>query len=201
MVSCGQREPLRQQTLHQLSRTDWGDAPVRVHLDEKRFRSTVDNLTHTAWRALQEGVRDGAAYLLYLEDDLVFNRHFRHNLFAWVPLRQGQVDLATLYNPGHREINWDLPHHATALDHRWFFGAQALVLSRAMARYFLEHWWEGPPELDLKLASLLARARRPLLAHCPSLVQHVGRASVGGGPFHQAADFDGAWRDSASSTP
>lgn len=201
LVSCSQRDPVRQETLDRLRRTDWGDTPVRVHLDEKRFRSSVENLTHTAWRALQEGVREAAAYLLFLEDDLGFNRHFRHNLLAWDPLRQGQVDLATLYNPGHREINADLPRRAATLDPHWFFGSQALVMSRAMARYFIEHWWEGPPELDLKLASLLNRAGRPLLAHCPSLVQHVGRASVCGGPFHQAADFDGAWRAPADSTP
>jgi hypothetical protein len=33
-----------------------------------------------------------------------------------------------------------------------------------------------------------------LYYHVPSLVQHVGKKSVWGGFFHQAADYDPLWK-------
>jgi hypothetical protein len=44
------------------------------------------------------------------------------------------------------------------------------------------------------MARLAGRLDRPLYYHVPSLVQHVGKKSVWGGFFHQAADYDPLWK-------
>jgi hypothetical protein len=66
--------------------------------------------------------------------------------------------------------------------------------TRRMVQYCLEHWFEGPNELDLKLGYLAATARQPFFFHCPSLVQHVGHSSTLGHSFRAAADFDAEWK-------
>jgi hypothetical protein len=47
---------------------------------------------------------------------------------------------------------------------------------------------------DIKISRLAGRLKRQVLYHCPSLVQHVGKSSVWGGPFHQARDFNRHWK-------
>jgi hypothetical protein len=51
---------------------------------------------------------------------------------------------------------------------------------------------------DIKMSRLAAKIGKPIYYHSPSLVQHVGQASVWGGSFHQSADFDADWRKLAS---
>jgi hypothetical protein len=73
------------------------------------------------------------------------------------------------------------------------WGAQALLVSRALARYFLDHWSEGQGPPDLRMPRLAGRFV-PIYCHQPSLVQHVGRASTWGGIAHEAVDFERDWR-------
>ena len=150
--------------------------------------------TQDAYAGLQRALATEPDYVLFLEDDLDFNRHFWHNLQRWPPLRRGEVTLASFYNPGVRELACDVAGHATAVDPRSVFGSQAFLLSRPAVRYALRHWDKenGPP--DIKLPRLLSRLGQPILYHCPSLVQHVGRRSTWGGHFHEAVDFDRRWR-------
>jgi len=132
--------------------------------------------------------------LLLLEDDLEFNRHLIHNLQHWPRLRARQITMATLYNPRFREVGWDIPPTAFAVDARHFMGTQAILLSREAAEYFLEHWFEAPIPLDLKFGFLAAQLKWPIFCHNPSLVQHRGMQSVWGGKFHSAPDFDPDWK-------
>jgi hypothetical protein len=136
-----------------------------------------------------------------LEDDLVFNRFFWQNLEDWAPLRDGHVTLAGFYNPGHRVLACDVRTNAMIIDAASIYGSQALLLSRSALEFALKHWEEidGPP--DVKLPRLAARLGRPIYYHCPSLVQHVGRASTWGGSFHQAPDFDRHWKSGSSGPP
>ncbi|HXG47253.1 MAG TPA: glycosyltransferase family 9 protein [Methylomirabilota bacterium] len=193
MPSYPLRHTMREQTLARLAATDWGHRPVRVALD-RRFPNRHDNIAYTSWCALQAGLKTGAEYLLYLEDDLDFNRHLYHNLQQWPRLRARQVTLATLYNPALPEMGWDIPPSAFAVDPRGFFGAQALVISRAAAEHLVQHWLEAPGFPDLRIRDLLASWKRPLFCHNPSLVQHRGRRSSWGGFFHTACDFDPDWK-------
>ncbi len=194
MVSCPQRARARAETLRRLQATDWGEAPVGIVIDEGRFRCLKESHSHTAWRALRAALRTRADYLLCLEDDLAFNRFLRHNLQSWRPLIEGQAAFATLCNLQPDALAWDLARAATVVNAPRYFGSQAVLLSRALARYFLEHWFDAPPELDMKWKVLCQRAGERLLAHAPSLVGHRGRRSALGNRFLDAIDFSPDWR-------
>ena len=195
LISCARRHALRRGTLRRLA--DAGcPGPVLVQLEEHHSDSQARSFTQDAYVGLQRALATEPDYVLFLEDDLDFNRHFWHNLLHWPPLRRGEVTLASFYNPGLRVLACDVPSHANVIDPQSVFGSQAFLLSRAAVRYALRHWGkeDGPP--DVKLPRLLARLGRPILYHCPSLVQHVGRRSTWGGHFHEAVDFDRRWRES-----
>jgi hypothetical protein len=198
VVSCCRRKAIRKRTLRSLARSGWLGR-VLVQFEEHDFDSQQKNMTADTRRALERGLATGADYVLMLEDDLVFNRFFWHNLQCWTPLRRGDVTLAGFYNPGHRILACDVRNNAMIIDPNSIYGSQALLLSRAALQYVLRHWSraDGPP--DLKLPRLAARLKRPIYYHCPSLVQHVGRSSTWGGHFHQAPDFDRNWK--ANSCP
>jgi len=194
MISCAVRERLRARTLEDLGRTDWGPAPVQVILDEQRFRYKTENIAHTGWRALKAGLAAAADYVLFLEDDVVFNLRLRENLGRWGPLQERRMPVMSLFNPGLPELAWDLAHNAVLVDPRRVIGSQAVLLSRDAIRHLLEHWFEAPAAVDLKFGWLAASLGRPWVSHCPSLVQHVGRKSTWGGRFYGAADFRRSWR-------
>jgi hypothetical protein len=133
---------------------------------------------------------------LIVEDDLEFNRHLRHNLRRWAPLRGlngAHPFYGSLYNPG-RPARWRPPEENFFIaDPRAVWGGQAVLVSRRMARYFLTHWDEEQGAADVRMPRLASRFA-PVYFHVPSLVQHVGTASTWDGPFHQADDFDESWR-------
>ncbi len=135
-----------------------------------------------------------ADYLLLLEDDLSFNRHLRHNLQRWRPCRRREITLAGLYNPGLREIAYDVAGHAVAVAPDSAFGCQALLLSRPAVAHAVSGWNALKAAADLRLVSLAVQLGRPLYYHAPSLVQHRLQTSTWGGVAHQARDFDPDWR-------
>jgi hypothetical protein len=193
MLSCPQRQALREETLADLRATDWGGEVVVV-VDDTDHPRRQDRQERTSLRLLREALaRPGWDHLLFLEDDLKFNRHLRHNLERWAPLTEGRVGLASLYNPGVRRLE-ELPcGHGFVADPDLTYGSQALLLARPCAAYVAEHYAEVPGMQDIKFTRLAARLG-PLYYHTPSLVQHVGVRSAWGGSFHQAADFDAAFR-------
>jgi hypothetical protein len=129
---------------------------------------------------------------------LELNRHLMDNLRRWSPLARRDLDIGSLCNLGHRELTWDVPGCAYLVHPDKVLGAQAILLSRRMLGFCLEHWFAGPPELHLRLGFLAAQARQPFFFHCPSLVQHLGRDSTLGHRFREAVDFDAEWRAAAA---
>jgi ADP-heptose:LPS heptosyltransferase len=194
MISCPQREQIRNKTLRHLAATDWGDAPILLQIDPGRHTCPEKNQTENSFIALQKCLEMKSDYILFLEDDLEFNRFLRHNLDVWAPLQSREFSLASLYNP-------DLPALAGSPAENWLvvspktvFGSQAFLVSRRAAKYILQHWEEIDAKQDIKMSRLAARLDRPLFYHAPSLVQHIGTESSWGGNFHQAPDFDRDWR-------
>jgi hypothetical protein len=147
-----------------------------------------------AHRAVSRFLASPAEYLLLLEDDLAFNRHLRHNLERWSPFHSRAADFAGLYNPGIREVAYNLDHHAVAVDPCGAFGNQAVVISRSLAEYAARHWDRYDLPADLRLPRLAAELSRPLYYHTPSLVQHLHTTSTWGGRGHRAIDFDPDWQ-------
>ena len=99
MISCPERDQLRQQTLANLARTDWDGQPVQIQMDEGHGDDHGRRQAQCAWLALNKALEAPSDYILFLEDDLDFNRHIRHNLLHWRAVRTGMAALASLYNP------------------------------------------------------------------------------------------------------
>jgi ADP-heptose:LPS heptosyltransferase len=197
IASCAERKTARADTLERLAAVGWPADQVLFAVDERRFAVKVDRLTHTAWRALQNALATDADYVLYLEDDVDFNRHLLENLNRWGPLARRELHIGSLCNFGFRELVWDVPGCAYLVHPLKICGSQAVLLSRQMAEYCLDHWFEGTRDLDLKLGRLAAQAKQPFFFHCPSLVQHIGQSSTLDHEFRRAEDFDPVWKSSA----
>jgi hypothetical protein len=194
MLSCPGREHLRAGTLRNLARTDWDEEP-RVVLDETAYARRQERQEETALRLLEEALAHDAELVLFLEDDLVFNRHLRHNLECWSPLAEAGAGhfFASLYNPSVTARSRDPGRAFFVAEPECVYGSQALLLARMTVRHAVERWHEVPGMQDVKL-SRLAAPFCSLYYHAPSLVQHVGLVSSWGGPYHEARDYDADWR-------
>jgi len=193
MISCAERDELRRQTLRRLANTDWGAAPL-IQFDDGQGDCPVQRQLRSTGLVLQAALGRNPDYVLFLEDDLLFNRHLRHNLLHWPPVKRGLVTAASLYNPRLPEVACDTRHHVRVMHPHSVFGSQALLISAATVKYLLRNWSHDGAGQDLKIARLAGRLGKPIFYHAPSLVQHVGRRSVWGGAFHQAQDFDSTWK-------
>lgn len=188
MISCPERAEVCRQTLANLRRTDW-PGQVLVFLDQGTHPDRVVRITENARRLIRAALDwPRWTHLLFLEDDLDFNRHLHHNLTHWRPLCENAVTLASLYNPCIRSEFELPPFHYFIADPEAVYGCQAYLIERSCVAYIEEHFNEMPAPPDIKFSRLAAR-RGPIYYHLPSLVQHVGTHSVWGGHFHQARDF------------
>jgi ADP-heptose:LPS heptosyltransferase len=194
MISCPERERVREETLRNLAATDWDHEPVLVQIDPGVLQSPQARQAHNTRLALERSLEGDADYVLFLEDDLEFNRHLRHNLEQWPPLQNGDITLAGLYNPSLPVLACDAEGRACVVAPERVFGSQAFLLSKATVAYLVRHWDEVDGMQDIRMSRLAGRLKRPLFYHAPSLVQHQGRESVWGGPFHRSPDFDPSWK-------
>jgi hypothetical protein len=201
MISCGERDGQREQTLRNLAGTDWGSTPVFVEMDTTTCSRRQERQTRTSYLALERALGFDAEYVLFLEDDLEFNRYLLQNLRAWRPLRRREVTLAGLYNPNIGALLIEPTAHLFVADPNRIYGSQCFLLSIDTVRYCVTHWEEVEGMQDIKLSRLAAQLARPIYYHTPSLVQHIGARSVWGGRFHQALDFERDWRCSGRRAP
>jgi len=189
---------MRQRTLAHFQETDWG-SPPEIELDQTDCERRQDRQERTARKLLQHACKAAPDFILFLEDDLEFNRHLRHNLECWQPLIQmmqtqpGGHFFGSLYNPTipERQRHSELAYFIA--EPEAVYGSQAFLLSQATAQYLVEHWEEVPGMQDIKMSRLAARVC-PIYYHIPSLVQHVGQASIWGGNYHWANDFSADWK-------
>jgi hypothetical protein len=192
ILTCPGRERLLAKTLKSLKATDWKAKPIIV-VDQSEHPDRRERQIITCRRLLAEALQRPWDYLLFLEDDVVFNRHLRHNLIRWK--RLNGVHLASLYRPQH-VLGYQTEFNADVADPQTVYGSQAFLLSRKSVQYILDHYDEGEGMQDIRFSRLAARLG-PIYYHAPSLVQHVGKVSMWTGNdsrFHQAIDFDEEWR-------
>lgn len=157
-----------------LGASDWGDWPVHEVWDLKRFRPWADRLAHTVWRGLNIGLESGADYLLWLGQSMEVNRRLRSTLLAWPPLHRRRIGIASLMNPGFRELGWELESNTVLVDPGPALNSQAVLWSRAAAGFAVRNWFKFPPAMSAKISGLAEDLRGPVLCHHPSLVQSVG---------------------------
>jgi len=212
IITCPGREKLLKQTVESMQATDLlrGHATCFIQRDETTFERRQERQEHNSLAALKRMVETPLRpdLILFCEDDIVFNPHLRHNLERWSPLRNHQRNtpgqpkpslreyfFGSLYDPTIRELSAHPEEHYFIADPEAVYGSQAFVMSRAMAEYFVAHWWEVPGMQDIKMSRLAARLG-PIHYHMPSLVQHVGVVSTwtDDARFHDTKSFDGEWR-------
>lgn len=192
MITCPEREVIRERTLASLRESDWEGDLALIH-DEAADSNRELRQTEAARKALLAGLEARTPFILFLEDDLIFNRHLFHNLTTWAPVRERALTLGSLYNPGVGALACHVSQHWIATRGDWVYGSQAFVVSRRTAKYFLNHWESVEGMQDIRMSRLAGRLNRPIYYHAPSLVQHVGETSTWGGGFHRARDFDAEW--------
>src|SRR5258705_8063020 len=130
MISCGARNKIRERTLNQLRNTDWGeDRSLMLEMDDGIGQDPRERLTKTARRLLQRFGDADEDYLVFLEDDLAFNQHLRHNLMSWRPLSKRLITFASIYNPGVREEGCEIQNRSYLVHPEVVYGSQALLLS------------------------------------------------------------------------
>jgi ADP-heptose:LPS heptosyltransferase len=194
MISCRERDQVRRHTLKNLSRTDWGDLPLHIQYDNPGAGTFHERQAQASYLALKRSLDYRADYILFLEDDLDFNRHIRHNVCHWEPIKRGAVTLASLYNPRLQQKALDVKTNARIVDPDLAYGSQAFLLSKESVEYVVRRWDDVPGLQDMRIFRLVGRLGRPVYYHVPSLVQHIGASSTWGGGFHQAFDFDPVWK-------
>jgi hypothetical protein len=195
MLSTSGRAGLRRQTISDLAGTDWGRLP-KVCLAAGGPRRPHELATAGALALLRTAVDEQCDFILFLEDDLRFNRHLRGNLRRWRPLRRASGHdffPASLYDPGVRAERYHRDHAYFVADPACAYGSQALLLSARTAQYLIESWHTEQGLHDFRIFGLAARQSR-IHYHFPTLVQHTGSPNSASGLFHAAPDFDPNWR-------
>jgi hypothetical protein len=210
MITCPGREAELAATLADLRACEVladGHQALRLHiqLDETTFERRQERQEHNSLAALTTGLNrfPDADVLLFFEDDIIFNRHLNHNLQRWSPLRSAECGMrsaelgphcmvfGSLYDPNVREMRCNAAENYFVADPDSVYGSQAFVMSRAMAKHFVENWWDVEGMQDIKM-SRLAALLGPIYYHTPSLVQHVGVVSTwtDDARFHDTKSFN-----------
>src|SRR5260221_13494735 len=83
-------------TLASLKESDWGEEPLVIS-DTTRHYDPKISQTKTAFEILEQAMTREWDYLLFCEDDVIFNKHLRHNLDNWVPIKYGMALVGSLY--------------------------------------------------------------------------------------------------------
>ena len=200
IITCPGREAICQATVDALRATGWPEAwPILVSHDEAVDGTRQHRQQMNARNAVSAAIALEPDFVLFLEDDVVFNAHVGYNLTQWRPIREQWLGMASLYNPSvHQAERCDAEHWFRA-DGGAVYGSQAYLLSLDTARYTAEHWHEVEGMQDIKMSRLAARGGWRIFYHSPSLVQHVGIESTWGGGYHDAPDFDLLFRAPSAS--
>ncbi len=179
-------------TLENLEETDWDEMPYSVEIEDGTDAEPL--LGRSGRIRLLEKARSGPDYLLLLDGNLEFNRHFRHNLTRWAPVRNGVADLASVYNPGVREIACDWGSNLRLAEARPATDGTAWLVSCAALKHTLQGRpkYNNPPSVGL--SRLFGRPKLPIFYHAPSLVQRVGIRVDEDGTRYRAIDFDREWK-------
>ena len=213
MITCPGREAELGATLKDLRAGDTFNRQLRLHLqrDESDVASRPrpqERQEHNSLAALVQGLNrfPEAEVLLFFEDDLLFNRHLVWNLQHWGPLKEtlkaetgnlkgGAMFFGSLYDPTIRELKINAAENYFIADPDTVYGSQAFVMSRAMAEFFVAHWWDVEGMQDIKMSRLAAQ-KTEIVYHLPSLVQHVGVRSTwtDDARFHDTKTFDRDWK-------
>ena len=146
--------------------------------------------------ALQASHDRGTDYLLWLSGDLEMHPKLPEALLAWPLLRSGSIRLASLYNPGVREVACDLANQA-----RWVAPAavpdspwSAFLLARDTVGQGAKRWPRMAGPAGRRLVKLARLASGYVPYHAPSLAHPVPGTKGPADYVWEAIDFRPDWR-------
>lgn len=198
MISCEARERIRYQTLVNLSKTDW-EWEVEVILDKNYISEDIyeripktERQTIAAYNALKQALKKSNPWIVFMEDDLIFNKYITNNILNWEPIKQKNLNLGSLYTPNNNRCSIEEGNNWYKADCLKLYGSQFFILSRLAAQWAVDRWDTQIGMQDIRITRL--SRGKPIYYHSPSLVQHMPIESVWGGVSHQASDFDLEWK-------
>jgi hypothetical protein len=194
MVSCCGRDRVKAQTLANLAKTDLSGVPIHVQTFEANGKHFINTQTKCVYEALRGTLDRSSDYILLLADNLELNRHIRYNLANWRPYADGELMIASLYNPSVRELAYDLPINARWVKPGQSFAGQGLLLSRRAVEHIVRQWHRSEGSHEFRISRLARQLGKLVLYHAPSLVQCIDRELENGSGCDEAMDFDPNWR-------
>lgn len=154
--------------------------------DRHNLKDKTKSQTAAALDLLHEAQRHPWDYMLFCEDDILFNCHIRHNLTQWQPIKARSLRVGSLYCAS--------PEPAL---HCWTIGgSQGIVIGRDWLAEVLRRWNNQPNSMqDLRIyRSVYGSGEMLIPIHQPNLVQHRPALSTWGGPEHSSPTFDPEWK-------
>lgn len=198
MISCDSRNDIREKTLQNLSHTDWNwDVEVILDkdcIDPEIFKeiSKTQRQTIASYYALKKAMEKSNQWIVFMEDDLIFNTYIAHNIMSWDPIVKEILNLGSLYTPYNNRCSIEEGSYWYKANCLSLYGSQFYIMSREAAQWAIDYWDTENGMQDIKITRL-ARGK-PIYYYSPSLVQHMPIKSVWGGVSHQAHDFDADWK-------
>lgn len=210
IITCDGREALLEETLRQFSLSDWGVEPtiIRNRPNEKPgWQGTAAN----SLRAINRAIEDGVDYMWFAEDDITPNRHIRHNLENWWPIRGKWLQFGNLYLPDMIVEPWEREHESAAyripkirpgsFPATRLWGSQAYIFHKDFLTVLSKNWRRKQGGQDSRAMQIATENGVVCVYHLPSIVEHRPGQSVFGSPYHYAIDFDGDWKNSGGFGP
>lgn len=199
MISCESRDTIRSQTLDSLYETDW-QWPIEVIMDKNSMSSEqykklspTEKQVIASYKAMKTAVEHSPKWVVFMEDDLIFNKYIGHNIVNWEPIRNNFLNFGSLYTPNNNRCSEEDGNCWYKAECLKLYGSQFYIMSPHAAEWAINHWNDVIGLQDIKLTRL-ARGK-PIYYHSPSLVQHRSVPSVWGGVSHQSGDFDYEWKN------
>lgn len=179
-MTCEKRAEMLEKTLQSFKESDWPEIP-RIVMDNGHEKNPRIAQTKNSRRLLQLAAKDDWDFMIFMEDDIIVNKHIWHNLQTWKKLLC--LKIATLYNQDEKPF----------LDQWQLGGSQAIMIRRDQLDVVLEAWENdfGGEMQDLRIYRSI---NVPVANHLPNLVQHQPCKSTWGGPFHDSPTFDLEWK-------
>jgi GR25 family glycosyltransferase involved in LPS biosynthesis len=144
---------------------------------------------------LKQFAKGDKDYLIFCEDDIDVNQHFRHNVENWWPVKHDLLDMGSFYNPNVDSHYVDREKHYSLAKPEAFYGSQCIILSRRAVAWVLKNWDTWPARetgtfQDILISRIVAGAHWPIYQHIPSLAEHRSVPSTYGGTVHRSVDYD-----------
>lgn len=198
MISCDNRKDVREDTLQNLYSTDWQwDVEIildkdYINFDDYEIKPKTERQTIASYNALIKAMKKPDPWIVFMEDDLIFNKYIGYNIINWEPIINKSLNLGSLYTPNNNKCSIEQGKFWYKADCLRLYGSQFYIMSREATQWAIDHWHSEIGMQDIKITRL--SRGKPIFYHSPSLVQHRNIPSVWGGVSHMAYDFDEHWK-------